>query len=381
MFEKRPRRTVEDFVDALLGLVLEGLALRVLPPVPGHLAHGVRHGVAVLIEVVGEGRARVVDLDAGLARGADSTVAARLGGRRHGRANDDARLAALRVLVADVVALGDAPRPGLVGRLGAFRKERADVELIGVDLAVVVHVAGALGLAILQPVVRGVLASKDDRERGGEQQDGLHCRFGWRSLRVAPAAGARGVSIGGWCAARAGATRGAQHRQARVARTRGQEEAPMAAAHLKGGGNCVVTIGREFVTGGVQTRCSTLGIPFLEKCRRAFDIENALDISYRANRSPAPRIAPFPPTPPARPLHTSRTSLLRLLSRPSRTGRRQARAQAVASCSSSASRKVSIGGHEHTRLRSPYVSFRRDVVGQNFVARSDGSGYTAFVRE
>jgi len=192
---------VEDLVDAHLGLVVEALALRVPPPVPGHLAHVVLDRDAVLIEVVVEALARVVDLDAGLARGADSTVAARAGrvdqlahdvtGRMEdaGHANDDARLAALRVRVADLVALGDAPRKALVGRLDAFLVPLADQELIGVDFAVLVHVVLALGLAILQPIVRGVLVSEDDRERGGEQQDGLHCRFGWRSLRVAPAAG------------------------------------------------------------------------------------------------------------------------------------------------------------------------------------------------
>merc|ERR1712094_69020 len=46
---------------------------------------------------------------------------------------------------------------------------------------------------------------------------------------------------------------------------------------------------------------------------------------------------------------------------------------AADSSSSSSSIKDSIGGQEHTRLRSPYVSLRREVVGQNLSRLSEGS--------
>jgi len=49
VFEKRPRRTVEDLVDAHLGLVLEGLALGVPPPVPGHILKVVLAAVVALL--------------------------------------------------------------------------------------------------------------------------------------------------------------------------------------------------------------------------------------------------------------------------------------------------------------------------------------------
>ena len=50
------------------------------------------------------------------------------------------------------------------------------------------------------------------------------------------------------------------------------------------------------------------------------------------------------------------------------------------SAASSSSRKVSMGGHEHTRLRSPYVSLRRDVVGQNLACFSPLTGKAALAR-
>src|SRR5204863_8726889 len=45
------------------------------------------------------------------------------------------------------------------------------------------------------------------------------------------------------------------------------------------------------------------------------------------------------------------------------------------------SAKASTGGHEHIRFLSPYALSMRPTLGQNFAARTNGSGYAACSRE